>query len=154
MKTLPPIRAVLLLSIVAGLSGCVSNKNATIMPGANLGPIKNYYVVHLPADDRKVNQLIAEDLTRRGFQASTGEANDAPLTAEALVTYYDKWMWDITMYLLQLDIQIRNPKTQAPLATGIAMHSSLGRRSPPEMVKEVLDEIFSKAGQPTASAAK
>lgn len=146
MKTLKLVPAFLLLGVLIGLSGCVTKHNATIMPSANLAPIKNYYVVHLPADDRKINQLITEDLVRRGFQAATGESNNVPATAEALVTYFDKWMWDITMYMIQLDVQIRDPKTNIPLATGLSMRTSMARRSPKEMVKEVLDQIYQKAG--------
>ena len=148
------VKIVVLAGASLYLAGCASKKNATIMPGANLGDVKNYYVVHLPADDRRINHLITEDLIHRGLTATTGESNAVPAAAEALVTYYDKWVWDMTMYMLQLDLQIRNPQTQVPLATGMAMHTSLVRKSPEEMVKEVLDEIFTKAGVPAQAASK
>ncbi len=148
------LHSILLLASLVLWTGCASQKNAVVMPDANLGAIKNYYVVHLSADDRKINQLITENLVSRGLQATTGGSNAVPATAQAIVTYYDKWMWDITMYMLQLDIQIRHPQTHVPLATGMAMHTSLARRDPPEMVKEVLDEIFKKAGDDKSTKAK
>lgn len=152
MKTLRLLSLALLAGALLGLTGCASDKKATIMPGANLGAIKSYYVVHYPSDNGKVNQIICDDLISRGYQATTGGALTAPTNTDALLTYQDKWMWDFTMYMLQLDMQIRNPKTDIPMATGMAMHTSLVRRSPKEMVKEVLDEIFKQAGEPAAVA--
>lgn len=51
-------------------------------------------------------------------------------------------MWDITMYLLKLDIQITDAKTGAILAKGEAVHTSLARKSPEYMAREILDDIF------------
>lgn len=116
------------------------------MPGANLSTIKKIYVVHIPVDKRSVNQIIADALTARGYIATTGEAAATPADVDAVVTYQDKWMWDITMYMVQLDIQIRKPVGEIPLATGSSMRTSLVRKSPSEMVEEVLDQIFAKAG--------
>jgi hypothetical protein len=61
---------------------------------------------------------------------------------DALVTYKDKWMWDITMYMLELTITIRDPQNDYPLATGNSFHTSLTRKSPTEMVDEVVENIF------------
>lgn len=58
------------------------------------------------------------------------------------VTYVDKWMWDITMYLLELTVNVRDPQTGFPVAVGDSLHTSLTRKSPPEMVDEVLDNVF------------
>lgn len=66
---------------------------------------------------------------------------------DAVVTYVDRWMWDITMYLLELTIMIRDPNTDFPLATGNAMYTSLIRKSPPEMVDEIMGNIFKEASK-------
>jgi hypothetical protein len=154
MQKLKLLALVVFSVTLLGLTGCSSKKNATLMPGANLGVIKNYYVVHYSSDNSKVNELIRDNLIARGYQATTGDAHATPADVDAVLTYQDKWMWDITMYMLQLDMQIRNPKTDIPLATGMAMHTSLCRRSPKEMVQEVLDEIHKKAGLPATPATK
>ncbi len=130
---------------LSGLTGCMSTQKATIAPGTDLSAIKTYYVVHLPKDTRQINRLICDNLSLRGCHATTGEEGAVPADVDAVVTYQDKWMWDITMYMIQLDIQIRKPVSQVALANGQVMHTSLVRRSPPEMVKEVLDQIFNKA---------
>ena len=51
-------------------------------------------------------------------------------------------MWDITMYMLELNIEIRHPRTDYVLATGRSFRTSLARKSPEEMVEEVIGEIF------------
>jgi len=142
----------LLLVMLAMVSGCASNQTGAVMPGADIGSIKKYYVVHLPADSRGVNKLIADDLVARGYEATTGEAVNVPADAQALVTYQDKWMWDITMYMIKLEVQFRKPQSDMPLATGTSLRTSLVRKSSAEMVKEVLNQIFAKVQPATTPA--
>lgn len=129
------------------LAGCASSRQgASIIPGNDLRTIKSFYVVHLPADKRGIDKLIADDLKSRGYSAISGEEGKTPDGTDAVVTYKDKWMWDITMYMIQLDIQFRKPVSNVPLASGSSLRTSLVRKSPEGMVKEVLDQIFEKAG--------
>jgi hypothetical protein len=58
------------------------------------------------------------------------------------VDYVEKWMWDITMYMIELTVTIRDPKTDFPLASGNSYHTSLTRLSPQEMANEVVDNIY------------
>jgi hypothetical protein len=51
-------------------------------------------------------------------------------------------MWDITRYMLQLDVQIRDPNTSMVLASAQSYRPSLQRTTPAGMVEEVLNEIF------------
>jgi hypothetical protein len=54
-------------------------------------------------------------------------------------------MWDITMYMLELTITMSDAKTDFTLASGNSYHTSLTRKSPEEMVAEVLGNIFGGA---------
>ena len=94
----------------------------------------------LQDDGYNVNQLIADRLNQMGYSATTSK--DKPKDVDAIVTYWDKWMWELTMYLLDLTIVIRDPATDFLLATGNSMHTSLTRKSAKEMVEEVLGNIF------------
>jgi len=87
-----------------------------------------------------VDKLIADKLRTKGYAVTVGEQPAGPV--DAMVTYVDKWMWDITMYMLELTITVREPKTDYPLATGNSYHTSLTRFSPPEMVNEVVENII------------
>jgi hypothetical protein len=128
-------------------TGCSSTLEAKRAPGTDLSKLKTFYVQKLPADGRGIEQLIADRLNLMSFRAVSG-ANETPSSpVDAIVTYQDKWMWDITMYMLQLSIQLREPQSRMVLATGQSMRTSLVRKDPEGMVDEVLTEIF-KRGQP------
>jgi hypothetical protein len=131
-----------LLAIVGALTtGCAINRaTATVDPTAKLDTIKTMHVAKFDKDERNVDALIADKLRKRGYAVTTGATPSSPV--DALVTYADKWWWDITMYMLELTIIIRDPKTDYPLATGNSYHTSLTRKSATEMVDEVIENIL------------
>ena len=123
------------------LSGCAVNRaTAMVDPSANLASVKRVHVVKVKEDERGINQLIADRFTQLGITASTGPEKVSGV--DAVVTYVDKWMWDMTMYMLELTVVVRDPATDFPLATGNSLHTSLTRKSPKEMVDEVTTNIF------------
>jgi hypothetical protein len=135
----------LILVLAAGLlfAGC-ANMASNVAPGADLSKVKKIYVVHLAPDGRGVNRVIADQLNMMGYQATTGEASTIPEGVDATLTYQDKWMWDITMYMIQLSVQLREPKTDIALATAQSYRPSLQRKTPEGMANEVLTELFKK----------
>jgi hypothetical protein len=137
---------VLLFIAALLLSGCAINRaTATIDPTADLTRIKSMYVTKIPEDGREINLIIAKKLEDMGYSVTTGLP--ARSEVDAIVTYIDKWMWDMTTYMLELTITIRDPKNDFPLASGNSYHTSLTRKSPEEMVDEVLTNIFKQAGK-------
>jgi hypothetical protein len=68
--------------------------------------------------------------------------NGSEPAADAILTYQDKWMWDITMFMYQLSIQLRDGQTHMVLANGQSWRPSLDRKRPEEMAEEVLRAIF------------
>jgi hypothetical protein len=62
-------------------------------------------------------------------------------------------MWDITLYLLELTVTLRDPTNAFPIALGNSYHTSLTRKSPEKMVDEVMTNIFNAAKQTNAQAA-
>jgi hypothetical protein len=135
-------RLISLLAVVAALTtGCAVNRaTANVDPSAKLETLKTMHVVKDPKDERGIDKLIADKLRTRGYTVSTGA--QAPASVDAMVSYLDKWMWDMTMYMLELTISIREPKTEYPLASGNSFHTSLTRKSPTEMVDEVVENIL------------
>ncbi|MBL8397726.1 MAG: hypothetical protein JNL84_06205 [Candidatus Accumulibacter sp.] len=144
------MKSILKLVAIVGLvamisSGCAVNRaTATVDPGTDLTKLKTMYVKKIPADNGGTNVLIADKLASKGVSVTTGEGA-APAGVDALVTYIDRWMWDITMYMLELTVTLRDPNTNLPLASGNSFHTSLTRLSPKEMVNEVIDNIYNKA---------
>ncbi len=145
MKYIRLLASLSVLFAAALFSGCsVIQLTADVSPGTNLGEAKKFYVVHAPKDDRGIDRLIADRLNLMGKQASYGDKSGIPAEVDAIVTYQDKWMWDMTMYMIELNIQLRRPKTEMSMASGHSLRTSLARKSPPQMVEEVLTAIFSK----------
>lgn len=135
------IRSFFIAFFVLALSACANKQSVSVAPTTDMASLKTIYVVHQPKDKNQINQLIAENLRSRGVTATTGAAPSAN-NVDAIVTYIDRWMWDITMYLLQLTVTVSDPKTNAQLATATSLHGSLTRLSPAEMVNETMSNIY------------
>ena len=131
--------AVLLATTVLG--GCATTNSARA-PDADLHKLKTFYVVRVPEDERGIEKLIAQRLVTLGYQCTSGDASTPATAVDAIVTYQDRWMWDITMYMIKLSIQIHDGATGAILASGEVMRPSLQRKSPQGMVEETLGVIF------------
>jgi hypothetical protein len=133
---------IVMLSMIV-LSGCANRATATFDPERDIVRSQSFYVEKFPPDTHELNQLIADDLTARGYSATTGlEGDDPPADADIIVTYRDKWQWDFTMYMIELSITFRDPGTRAAFASGDSYHTSLTRKSPEAMINEVLTNIF------------
>jgi len=131
-----------LIALVVGAGCAVNRATALLTPGSDLNQVKTFHVVTFPPDKRGIDKLIRDRLVAMGYSATLGPEKTAPYDADAVVTYFDKWMWDMAMYMLELTIVLRSPTDDFPLATGNSVHTSLARKSPEEMVQEVLTNIF------------
>ena len=135
--------AVLMLCSLGAMTGCATNHaTATLMADADLQKVKSVYIVHSDTDTRNVDKQLQKAFQKRGIEATVGPAHAPPYTGDASVTYVDKWFWDITMYLLELTVTVRNPGNDFPMATGNSLHTSLTRKSPEEMTDEVVGNIL------------
>jgi hypothetical protein len=133
-------RTVLLLPLVL-LAACATETSSRA-PGADFSHFRTFYVARLPADHRGIQQLISARLQQLGYRSTWGDSQTPPSPTDAIVTYQDRWMWDITMYMIRLDVQVRDGKTGAILAYGEVVRPSLQRKSPRGMVEQTLGEIF------------
>ncbi len=124
-------------------SGCVNTElTADVDPSSDLVGLNTFYVAKFGEDDRGIEAVIAAELNAMGKTATSGVDPKPPFPVDAVVTYQDKWMWDITMYMLELNIDLRDPETNYKFATGRSYRTSLARKSPEEMAAEVLGKIF------------
>ncbi|SDY91931.1 hypothetical protein SAMN04515617_13013 [Collimonas sp. OK242] len=136
----------LFLAVLSSLSGCAINRaTASVTPGVDLKAMRTFYVVKSPKDENNVDQLIKDYLVKKGYSVTTGPELIPPYQADGVVTYIDKWFWDITMYMIELTINVRQPSNNFPVAVGNSYHTSLTRESPPQMVNEVMTNIYKDA---------
>jgi hypothetical protein len=139
-------KSLVLFLLSLTLAGCANQLDANITPGATLRQQQTFFVQKHDKDSNGVAELIAKQLVAMNYRASVGPVGaKIPSNTDIVVTYTDKWMWDFTMYLFELNIIFREPSTDFPIAKGSALHGSLTRRSPAEMVDEVITEIFKQA---------
>jgi hypothetical protein len=137
-------RITLILIIFAALlSGCSKVVlKADSDPNMDISTIKSFYVQKLPADNRGLEVKIASQLNDFGYQATSGVNALPTQPVDAIVTYTDRWMWDITMYMLELNIEFRDPDTNYVFASGNSYRTSLVRKPPEHMIEEVLRKIL------------
>lgn len=127
------------------LTGCANTELISeVDPQVDISQMKSFHVVKFEKDNRGIEKLIADRLNASGLQATSGPEKIPEKPVQVIVEYQDKWMWDITMYMLELNIDFRDPETNYKFASGRSYRTSLVRKSPDEMVEEVLNDIFSK----------
>jgi len=139
-------RTGLLIASLVFLSACAS-LNTTKAPDADLSKINTIYVQKLTGEEADIDKLLVSRLNEMGYQATTGKEETPPAQVDAIVTYVDRWMWDLTMYMIRLTVQIRDGSSRAILASAESYRPSLQRKSPEFMVKEVLEKIFQNEQQ-------
>lgn len=131
------------LVALASTTGCAVNRaEATLMPDADLSKVKTLYIVHSDASKHDVDKDLKVAFEKRGYVVTTGPALTPPYPQDAVVTYIDKWMWDLTMYMIELTVTVRSPANEFPLATAHSMHTSLTRKSQAEMADEVAANVI------------
>lgn len=131
--------AIFIIAVSIFSTGCSVNR-ATATPYKEASKLNSVFVQKLSADKHNIDQLIVDKFKSMGYKATSGTVVTSD--ADVVVTYKDKWMWDMTMYMIELTVVLREPKTDFPLASGNSYHTSLSRKSPEEMVDEVINNIF------------
>lgn len=127
-----------LLAFLLLLNGCAVNRaTSSVDPSTDLASLKSFHVQKYEEDEHGTDVVIAQKLRDFGFEVKPSGDD-----VDAIVTYQDKWFWDITFYMLELTVTLRDPASNFPLATGNSYHTSLSRKSQEGMVDEVLTNIF------------
>jgi len=134
------------MTLAAFLSSCVIHENTRqVSPSfseTGVTKLRTFYVRKHADDDYNLAEDIAAELQRMGFRATSGSAQSPPGRVDAVVSYMDRWVWDMTMYMLSLDIQLREPGSDVILATSKTVRSSLIRKSQQEMIRETLTKLL------------
>jgi hypothetical protein len=149
LKRLAPILLVICLLLLT--SGCAINRaTAKLTPGTDLSKVKSFHIVEEQGDKGTGNiyKLIETNLVKRGYTVATGPYISTPCKSDVILNYIDKWHWDMATYMLELTITFIDPTSNLPMARGNSLHTSLTRKSPEEMVDEVLTNIFSAKSSP------
>ena len=138
---------VLLFLLVASGFGCASGaaRFAEPLPGSRLFEMQSFYVQHQPDDPRDIHLDIREELRAFG---KTVDAGKGPPTGEydAVITYVDRYVWDITMFCAQLTVYVRDTRTGFITATGWSWRPSTVRKTPKGHARLIFTEMFGEEG--------
>jgi len=134
------------LLVLAGavLAGC-SHLVTRALPSADIGSYKHIFVEHRLADSYGIADEMARQLTEMGYDASAGALTMMPSNAELVVSYEDMWTWDFNTYMIEIDVQVRNARTDKILAVGHYYRPSMVFGHPPaSMIHELLAKLFKR----------
>jgi hypothetical protein len=126
------------------LAGCVTNRQGQQMPSEIYQ--SEFYVERQPKDERNLAENISNILRARGFNALYGEQGQAPYNADYIVSYIDRWNWDMRMYLLSLRIEVRDRSTNQIVAYGESFQTSLAAmgKTHDDVINIALDEMIGR----------
>lgn len=139
-----PARVLPLLAATLGIAACApTSLSGTTLPGSALSSFQRYYVEHRVGDNRDIHIAIRDELRRLGLEAVAGggPAED-PSRYDAIVTYVDRYAWDMTMYCIRLTLYIRDARTGYITATGSSWRPSVVRKTPQGHARLVLADLF------------
>jgi hypothetical protein len=105
-------------------------------------PTLHYFVENHGQDDRRLDQVIAEELRHYGLKVSNGFKSERPAQFDILVVYEDRWQWDMSVYLIHMRIDLRDPKTNVLLGTGSSYQTSLARDDERNIIKNIITGMF------------
>jgi hypothetical protein len=120
-----PSWSLLLAALIAFSFGCATAPLGGSMPGVDLRRFQPIHVVHQPKDGRGIDRVLAAALRQHGFEATYGAASDRPAGTRAVLTYEDRWQFDMRMYLISLRIEVRSVDTGVLLATAQSFQGSM-----------------------------
>ncbi len=123
--------------------GCSSLK-ANAVRDADLSKGRTFYVQKVPKDTHGLEVILRDELLRWGRKATHGPEGKMPAGTDVLVTYVNHYWWDMRMYLMQLDVEFRDPKTKKVVASAVNKRTSLVSRSAAYMAWEALVAVFKK----------
>ncbi|MEE3327955.1 MAG: hypothetical protein VX252_11520 [Myxococcota bacterium] len=123
--------------------GCAGSSSTPLLASAR-ERTTTFYVEQHAADNRNIDQIIVEAFRSRAVQATGGPPSGAPPNVNFLVTYEDRWAWDMRTYLRMIQIDVREPGTGAIVATSQSHQDSLSSmgQTYQEIVKRTATALF------------
>ncbi len=108
------------LCLVALSVACAGTSATPMSESAREGAV--FFVQNHGADDRNLDQVIAGALAGRGLKATAGPRPD---DVDYLVTYEDRWAWDMRTYLREIKIKVTKVDSGELVAESRAHQDSL-----------------------------
>jgi hypothetical protein len=116
------LRALFIAVAATVWMGCLSQSSLDgfQLPRDAREPGRTFAVRRQVNDKRNLDQLIGERLQRLGLELASNAEE-----ADYVVSYVDRWYWDMRNYLIDLRIDVREARTNVLVATGRSYQTSL-----------------------------
>ena len=137
-------RTILIVALASLISMACASVSVDPLTAAARGPSAAFFVANHGSDSRGLERIIAEEIRVRGFQVTSGASAKHPASANFIVTYVDRWGWDMRTYLLEIKIEVRDTKTDLIVGSSRLYQDSLAAmgKSYEEIVREATKLIF------------
>jgi hypothetical protein len=138
LSVLPRIAAALAV-LLAGCASPASIDGIRLPREAREGAV--FGVAHQPADERGLDRVIVQALRAHGLTAELqAQAPDPP---DFVVSYIDRWFWDMRTYLIDLRIDVRRAGNEKLVATARSYQTSLAAmgKTYQEIVRKTVDVL-------------
>ena len=124
--------------------GCAGT-SATPLGAAARVDTATFYVENHGTDQRNIESVIAGALEARGVRATGGHRGQAPENVDFIVSYEDRWGWDMRTYLRLIRIDVRDAKSGAIVGSSESHQDSLTAmgKSWEEIVESTTAQLFS-----------
>ena len=132
-----------LLVLFLFVLGCAGSSSTPLVASAR-EKTTTFYVQNHGDDQRGLDQIIVYALRARGVQATGGSEALTPKDVDFIVTYEDRWAWDMRTFLRMIQIDVRESKTGAIVATSQSYQDSLASMgsSYQEIVQKTANQLF------------
>lgn len=135
--------SVLLIACVL-LSGCTTTQTRVTEPGRSLKDVRRFFVLRNLKDNHGIDGRIVHALRTRGFEAESGPITLLPDTAQAVITYEDRWAWDFSHHMVYLKLGVRDPQAFFPYATSSYLRQVAFTTQVDAVVGQVVDALLTE----------
>jgi hypothetical protein len=137
------MRRIVTLILALAVTAC-SNTHGQPLEFPGNEPAPAFFVERHDGDGRDLASTIAGAMRSRGMDATSGTPDLRPADVDFLVTYEDRWNWDLRMYLTGLRIEVRDPTSNRIVAFGYSFQDSLAAlgKDQLDVVNRALDEML------------
>ncbi len=118
-----------------------AGRYAGTLPNSRFFEMQRFYVQKAPQDERGIHVMIRDELRRIGLRADAGEGEPKG-SYDAVITYADRWSWDLSTYCSQLTLYVRDTRTGFITATGWSYRPSIARKTAAGHARVIVSEWF------------
>lgn len=145
------LHGLLIAAIALLAAGCATSQE--VLVGTTNPPKAITSVALVPQDGNSpaMDGFMQKEFMRRGvaWKAPVPPSSRTSPDIDAIVGYVDVWRWDLAMYLQSIDINMYDGRSGNLVVNGRWKDSPMhGFRDPETVIRELLDEMLQKIGNP------